>query len=188
VDLLLDGLALLVTEGPPAGTPMVRKALDAFQSDELGTEESLCWLWLAGRAAGFIWDYESWDSLTTRHVRAAREVGALAQLPLALSTRVGVHILAGEMRAAASLVAESTALAEATDGHIVPAYGALALAAFRGDEDEVTRLVRGSTADFLARGEGIGLTVSQWITAALYNGLGRYEDAFAAAEQAGGPT
>ena len=90
VDLLLDGLALLVAEGPSAGTPMIRKALSAFQSKKLGTEESLRWLWLAGRAAGFIWDYEGWDSLTTRHIRAAREVGALAQLPLALSTRVGV--------------------------------------------------------------------------------------------------
>ena len=184
VDLLLDGLALLITEGPSVGTPMVRQALSAFHSDELGEEESLRWLWLAGRAAGFIWDYEGWDSLTTRHVRAAREVGALAELPLALSTRVGVHILAGEMRAAASLVAESAALAVATDGRVVPAYGALALAAFRGDEDEVTRLVRNDTADFLARGEGIGLTVSQWVTAALNNGLGRYEKAFAAAEQA----
>jgi tetratricopeptide (TPR) repeat protein len=184
VDLLLDGLALLVAEGPSAGTPTIRKALSAFQGDELGTEESLRWLWLAGRAAGFIWDYEHWDSLTARHIRAAREAGALAQLPLALSTRVGVHILAGELRAAASLVEESAALAEATDGRVVPAYGALALAAFRGDEDEVTRLVRSGTPDFLARGEGIGLTVSQWVTAALYNGLGRYEDAFAAAEQA----
>jgi DNA-binding CsgD family transcriptional regulator len=155
-----------------------------FQRDELGTEESLRWLWLAGRTAGFIWDYESWDSLTTRHIRAAREAGALAQLPLALSTRVGVHLLAGEIRAAASLVEESAALAEATDGRVVPAYGALALAAFRGDEAEVTRLVRSGTPDFLARGEGIGLTVSQWVAAALYNGLGRYEDAFAAAEQA----
>jgi DNA-binding CsgD family transcriptional regulator len=184
VDLLLDGLALLVAEGPSAGTPTIRKALSVFQGDELGTEESLRWLWLAGRAAGFIWDYERWDSLTARHIRAAREAGALAQLPLALSTRVGVHILAGELRAAASLVEESAALAEATDGRVVPAYGALALAAFRGDEDEVTRLVRSATPDFLARGEGIGLTVSQWVTAALYNGLGRYEDAFAAAEQA----
>ena len=184
VDLLLDGLALLVAEGPSAGTPTIRKALSAFQGDQLGTEESLRWLWLAGRAAGFIWDYEGWDSLTARHIRAAREAGALAQLPLALSTRVGVHILAGELRAAASLVEESAALAEATDGRVVPAYGALALAAFGGDEDEVTRLVRSGTPDFLARGEGIGLTVSQWVTAALYNGLGRYEDAFAAAEQA----
>jgi DNA-binding CsgD family transcriptional regulator len=35
------------------------------------------------------------------------------------------------------------------------------------------------------RGEGQGLTFVQWGTALLYNGLGRYEDALAAAQQAG---
>jgi DNA-binding CsgD family transcriptional regulator len=183
-DLLLDGLALLISEGPAAGTPILRKALRAFHSDKIGTGEGLRWLWLAGRAAGFIWDYEGWDSLTTQQIRAARDVGALAHLPLAFSTRVGVHIFAGELAAAASLVEEADALAEATDGRIIPPYGALALAAFRGHEDEVTRLVRTSTQDLIARGEGMGLTVSQWVTAALYNGLARYEDAFAAAAQA----
>jgi len=183
-DLLLDGLAVLICEGPAAGTPILRKALRAFHSDKIGTEEGLRWLWLAGRAAGFIWDYEGWDSLTTQQIRAAREVGALAHLPLAFSTRVGVHIFAGELAAAASLVQEADTLAEATDGRIIPPYGALALAAFRGREDEVTRLVRTSTQDFIARGEGMGLTVAQWVTAALYNGLARYEEAFAAATQA----
>ena len=183
-DLLLDGLALLITEGHTAATPTVRKALTAFHSDETGTEEGLRWLWLAGRTAGFIWDYESWDSLTARQVRVAREVGALGHLPLAFSTRVGVHLFAGELRAAASLVEQSDALAEATYGRIVPLYGALALAAFRGSEDEVTRLVRTNTPDFITRGEGIGLTVSQWVTAVLYNGLARYEDAFTAAADA----
>ena len=180
-DLLLDGLAVLISDGHAAGTPILRNALRAFHSDEIGTEEGLRWLWLAGRAAGFIWDYEAWDSLTMRQIRAARDVGALAHLPLALSTRVGVQIFAGELGAATSLVQEADTLAEATDGRVVPPYGALALAAFRGHEDEVTRLVRTTTQDFIARGEGMGLTVSQWVTAALYNGLARYEDAFAAA-------
>src|SRR4051794_38518104 len=160
-DLLLDGLALLITEGPAAGTPMVRRALSAFQSPHIGPEAALRWLWLAGRAAGFIWDYEAWDSLTLRQVRAAREAGALAHLPLAFSTRVGVHIFAGETRAAAALVEQADALAEATYVRIVPPYGALALAAFRGREDEVTRSARTAEQDLVARGEGMGLTVSQ---------------------------
>jgi len=41
-----------------------------------GTEEGLRRRWLAGRTAGFIWDYEGWDSLTTRQIRAAREAPA----------------------------------------------------------------------------------------------------------------
>jgi hypothetical protein len=145
-DLLLDALALLVTEGHAAATSLVREALAAFRGGENGTEEGLRWLWLAGRTAGFISDYESWDSLTTQQLRAARDTGALAHLPLALSTRVGVQIFAGETRAAASLVDEADALAEVTYGRIVPPNGALALAAFRGREDERARLVQRSTA------------------------------------------
>jgi DNA-binding CsgD family transcriptional regulator len=45
-------------------------------------------------------------------------------------------------------------------------------------------LAQTSTEDFIARGEGMGLTVAQWVTAVLYNGLARYDDAFAAATQA----
>ena len=183
-DLLLDGFALLVTEGPSIATPAVRKALQAFHRDEVRTEEALRWAWLAGRAAGYTWDYEGWDSLTMRQVRAAREIGALAHLPFALSTRVGVLLFAGETRSAASLVEESDALGEATDGRIVPAYGALALAAFRGHEDEVTRSVRNATQGFADRGEGMGVTVAHWVTAVLFNGLARYDDAFGAAAEA----
>jgi ATP/maltotriose-dependent transcriptional regulator MalT len=39
--------------------------------------------------------------------------------------------------------------------------------------------------DVVRRGEGLGLTVIQWATAVLYNSLGRYEDALAAARRAG---
>src|SRR6478752_8321226 len=99
-----------------AATSALRRALIAFYGDESVREEALRWLWLAGRTAGFIWDYERWDSLTSRQVRAAREVGALGHLPLALSTRVGIHLFAGELQAAASLVEQSDSLAEATYG------------------------------------------------------------------------
>ena len=36
----------------------------------------------------------------------------------------------------------------------------------------------------MRRGEGQGLTFIHWATAVLYNGLGRYEEALAAAQQA----
>jgi DNA-binding CsgD family transcriptional regulator len=43
---------------------------------------------------------------------------------------------------------------------------------------------RPSTEDFLARGEGLGVTAANWWTALLNNGVGRYEAAFAAAVEA----
>ena len=184
VDLLLEGLAVLITDGHAAGKPILRRAVDAFQGDRIGSEDPLRWLWVAGRTAGFIWDYESWDSLTAKQVRAAREVGAIAELPLALSTRVGVKIFGGDLRAAAALVDESDVLASAIDSRVVPPYGRLSVTAFRGREHDLLEMLRTSTADFIARGEGLGLTLAQWVTAAMHNGFGRYDEAFVAASEA----
>jgi DNA-binding CsgD family transcriptional regulator len=182
-DFLLDGLAMLITEGPAAGAPTLRRALDAFAGDQAATEERLRWLWLAGRAAGFIWDYRSWDALTARQVQLARDAGALTVLPLTLSTRAGVHLFAGELSTAAALIEEGDAVTEATGGRVVP-YGPLALAAFRGREADATDRIEAALDDFLARGEGMGVSLAEWAKAALYNGLGRYEHALAAAERA----
>ena len=93
-------------------------------------------------------------------------------------------LFGGEVASAAALVEEAGALAEATDGRIVPPYGELTVAAFRGREDELTRSMATSTEAFLRDGEGMGLTLSQWARALLLDGLGRYDEAFAAAEEA----
>jgi DNA-binding CsgD family transcriptional regulator len=182
-DLLLEGLAVLISDGPAAGTPVLRKALEAFGSDDLATEEGLRWLWLAGRTAGYVWDYDNWDGLTERQVRIGRDSGALSVLPLTLSTRAGVELYAGNLAEARSLIAEGNAITDATDGRNVP-YAPLAFAAFRGREPDASRLIQTSAEDFLARGEGMGLTLTQWATAYLHNGLARYDIALAAAEQA----
>ena len=184
VDLLLDGLALLITKGHAVGAPIVGRAVSEFRGGELASSRGVPWLWLSGRAAGYIWDYEGWDSLTLQQIRLAREAGALGDLPLALSTRVGVQIFGGDLRAAEALEEQSKALADATDGRIVPRYGPLALAAFRGREAEVTSLVRTSMDEFNARGEGLGITLANWVMAVLANGLGHYEAAFDAAVEA----
>jgi DNA-binding CsgD family transcriptional regulator len=163
----------------------LKRALRALRDEEIATEEGIRWLWLAALAAAFIWDYESYEALTARQIQVARNLGALTMLPLALGTRSGVHLFAGELPAAASLIEESDALAMATHGRINQ-YVPLPLAAFRGHEEEVKRLVQSGTKDFVDTGEGMGLTMAQWATAVLSNGSGRYEDALRAAEQAAG--
>src|SRR5258708_5097884 len=45
-------------------------------------------------------------------------------------------------------------------------------------------LARAGTEDLLARGEGLGVTAANWLTALLNNGLGQYDEAFAAAVEA----
>jgi DNA-binding CsgD family transcriptional regulator len=183
-DLLLDGLSLLFTEGYPAGAPVVKRALTAFRSEDMSPEHGLRWLWLASRAAVDLWDDEAWDVLATRHVRLARDAGALTVLPIALISRIAVHLNAGELAAAAALNDEAEAVTDATGSHLAP-YGALALAAWRGREADALELIETNVKGVVARGEGQGLALIDWTTAVLYNGLGRYEDALAPAQQAG---
>jgi hypothetical protein len=80
-----------------------------------------------------VWDDDSWEALSARHVRLAREVGALSELPLALNSHTCMLLFAGDLTAAASLAAEAHAVNEATGSNLAP-YGALGLAALRGDE------------------------------------------------------
>jgi DNA-binding CsgD family transcriptional regulator len=182
-DLLLDGLALMITDGYASGIPVLQQALSAFRSEAVGTEERLRWSWLAGQIALCIWDYDSCDVLTARQIQVARDAGALTVLPLTLSARGGVHLFAGELGVADSLVEQVEAVADATDNRTVP-YAALAVAAFRGREGDARQLIEASTKDFAARGEGTGLSLAGWATAVLCNSLTRYEDAFVAAEEA----
>jgi DNA-binding CsgD family transcriptional regulator len=182
-DLLLDGWAKVLTQGYPAGTPTLKLGVSMFQSESLSTEEELRWLQLGCRAAVDLWDDEAWEALAIRHVTLARDAGMLSELPIALNTRVGVHLNAGELAAAASVVDEVQMIIEATGSQIVP-YGAVGLAAWQGREASAAELFDGTMKEVLRRGEGVGLTAIAWARAQLYNSLGRYVEALAAAEQA----
>ena len=177
-DLLLDGQAARATEGYAAGLPILRRALSAFGHD-IATEDELRWLWPACTAAIQLWDDGQWDVLSRRHVRLARDAGALSELPLALSARACLELFAGELTAAAALTEE---VRQATPGHFA-SYSALGLAAWSGRNDEVAVLTEATIAEVTLRGEGMGITVTEWANAVLGNGLGRYHEALAAAEQ-----
>jgi DNA-binding CsgD family transcriptional regulator/tetratricopeptide (TPR) repeat protein len=181
-DLLLDGLALLVTDGYAAGTPALRRALLAFRDQDISVEEGLSWLWLAGRAAMAVWDDETWHILASRHVKLARDAGALSELPLAIRWRILLHTHTGELSEGAALIAEAQAVADATGSQLGP-HGDLGVAAWRGREAEATELIQATMDGVTSRGEGRGMT-SQYAAALLYNGLGRYDQALAAAELA----
>jgi DNA-binding CsgD family transcriptional regulator len=181
-DLLLDGLALLVMEGYAAGTPALKRALFAFRSQDISAEEGLTWLWLAGRAAMAVWDDETWHILASRHIKLARDAGALSELPLAVRSRILLHTHAGELEEGAALIAAAQAVADATGSQLGP-YGALGVAAWRGREAEAAELIQATMDGVTSRGEGRGMT-SQYSAALLYNGLGHYDKALAAAELA----
>ena len=182
-DLLVDGLALLITEGYAAGAPTVRRAVNAFRGDDISSGEGRRWLWLASRVAALLWDDEAWDVLSARFVQLARGAGALSVLPLALTTHSDVKVFAGELATATSLQEEVVAVNEATGSRVAP-HAWLSRVAFQGREDEAAPLIEAAKREILRRGEGPELTFIHWVTAVLYNGLGRYDDALAAAQKA----
>jgi DNA-binding CsgD family transcriptional regulator len=157
-------------------------AVAAFDQRDLSPEE-LRWLWLAHITAGNLWNEQTLD--TVHHVDIARGSGALATLPLALATRIGAHVLMGDLSAADVLLEEMKAVTEVTGIPSAP-YGALLLAAWQGHESEVLALIRVTTTEALRRGEGFGLIITGFAEAMLCNSLCRYGDAVRAAELARG--
>ncbi len=184
-DVLLDGLAALITEGPAAAGPKLRRAVRAFRGDEVSIGDWLQWGVLASSAAVALWDFESWEAVSTRQIELARGAGALTLLSVALNGQGMIAAWRGEFETAATLGAEDEALKEATGTRIAP-YGAMLLSAYRGRTAETAILTKATIQDVAARGEGLGIELARWTTAILANGLGKYDEALIAAEQASG--
>jgi DNA-binding CsgD family transcriptional regulator len=182
-DLLLDGLAVLVTEGRAEAAPLLRRAAHVFAEDEITVEEGLRYGWLAAVAAITVWEEEYWHAMVARQLRSVREAGLLVDLPLFVQSVAVNEIWRGDFAAAASLIAEAEAIATAT-GSGFARYAAVFLAGFRGAEAEAWPLIEAVITDSRAAGQGMGVQWSQWVSAILYNGLGRYEEALAEARQA----
>jgi DNA-binding CsgD family transcriptional regulator len=181
-DLLLDGLAANFADGYPAGVPDLRAALTVFGSG-MSLDEELRWMWLINLAALHLWDDENWDALSARYLQLARRAGAVNELPLALSTRALMLSFVGDLTTASALVDEQHTVTEATGIGLAP-YAGMRLAAMRGQRAQTLTLVEQTAAEAPQRGEGISVAVAEWTRAVLYNGLGNYSEAMAAAKQA----
>jgi DNA-binding CsgD family transcriptional regulator len=182
-------MAHRITDGASAGCDDLRTALELWCTHAEGNDgQALRWITLAfpiiqETAADMLWDDDVQHRLATAMVGYAREAGALAVLPPALGYRAGVHLLAGEFATAATLLEEADSISMAT-GYTPVRYHSLMIAAWRGVPDDARRLIDAASADAADRGEGRLLGVAGYATAALYNGLGRYDEAFAAARKA----
>ena len=182
-DLLLEGMATLITDGYETGVPAVQRALSVFRDGDLPIGEQLRWLFVATRCAIDIWDDESWRDLAIRQVELARAVGALSLLPFAITQRFGMHLHAGEFATVAQLVDEFSVLKEATATGL-PDFGTMILAAWQGRSREAFRLIDEFITDMSERGQGYGVSLPHYTASVLYNGLGRYAEAMASAELA----
>jgi DNA-binding CsgD family transcriptional regulator len=180
LDLLLEALACVTTDGPAAAAEALHTALRSLRSIPL--DEVLRWGWMATFAATLVWDIENFHAIAARHVQLVRDAGAVSQLPLHLWQLGLLTTWMGDLSGAAALAAEAEGVAMATGSQIAP-YTSLRLHALRGREaDFVAVLARTSE---LASEKGQGTSASRgWGAAVLYNGLGRYELAAVAAKRA----
>jgi DNA-binding CsgD family transcriptional regulator/tetratricopeptide (TPR) repeat protein len=186
-DLLLDGFALVFTEGRPAAGPVLQRAATAFAGTDVPVDQVLRWGWLATAAAVFVWDYDTCLAVSIRGVQLARDSGALEVLVVAVNVLGQAVALGGDFAGAARLIAEADAVTEATGTRVAP-YGALVLAALRGEEAEASKLIGATIEDATAGGQGTAVQYAYWARAVVMNGLGRYEEALAAAIEASDDT
>ncbi|CNE63443.1 transcriptional regulator%2C luxR family [Mycobacterium tuberculosis] len=178
LDLVLDGYALLVTEGRAAAAPVLRRALDALA--DLPARDVLKWGWVANAVGAAVWDDRAMRVLVGRVAEGVRAAGALTELPFCL-TSLGIAVAwTGDLAAASSILAEIEDVSAATRVPIAP-HIELRLRALRGREAEAAPLIAATIEEAGAAGQLMGVTVAQWAAAVLYNGLGRYREALEAA-------
>jgi ATP/maltotriose-dependent transcriptional regulator MalT len=133
-------------------------------------------------ASHVTWDSDGSSAIYERQARIVREAGALAELPVFLSSLALDKAWNGEFADASLLIAESETVAAAT-GSQLPPFAALRLRALQGDEAEASALIAATIEHAGARGQGLAVRVAQWAASVLYNGLARYDEAAEAARQ-----
>jgi DNA-binding CsgD family transcriptional regulator len=180
-DLLLDALALRVTEGHQAAAPALTLALAAVRDHDIGPDDVESLLSLAGnRAAGIlameVWDYETGRALAERQVRLAQESGALVQLQFALNFLANKVLLTGDVRTGSALVEEERQLSTMTR---IPAvgYSGLLVEALRGDAATAVPMIAAAIDTATRDGQGRIIAFSHYVSAVLYNGTGRHAEA-----------
>lgn len=188
IDILLSGMADRVMGDGSSGSSAIRSALELMCSTaEQHEGQALRWMSLGlvivlECGAGELWDDELWNQLAAILVRQARDAGALAALPAALAFRAGTHLLAGEFATAATLIEEADSIAVAT-GYTQTRYHSLSLPAWLGNPADALCALEAAAAAGNARGEGRLLGATAYLTAVLYNGLARYDEACSAARE-----
>jgi DNA-binding CsgD family transcriptional regulator/tetratricopeptide (TPR) repeat protein len=179
IDTLLDGYALLQTEGHAAAASTLKRAAEVLMS--IPAEDVLHWGRLVTGASTAVWDEVRYRATCVRQVQIVREAGALAQLPVHLNQLALACAWIGDLAGAASFVAEIDSVTLATGGRVLP-HAMLALRALQGSEEQFASAVKRTVEDS-RQTTGVP-TAAHWAAAILFNGLGRYDEAAASAQLA----
>jgi DNA-binding CsgD family transcriptional regulator len=184
IDFLLSGLTSRILDGPGGGSEHLRITLELWNTHVHSEGPVVHWPFPIAQesAAHELWDDAVLQRIATEMVRRARSTGALAALPPALAYRAGVHVYTGELATAATLIDEANAITVSM-GNSPVKYHSLTLAAWRGDAADGVAAIEAAAVDAKARGEGRLFALTRYTAAVLFNGLGRYEEALAAARE-----
>jgi len=177
--LLLTAYTLRLTDSYASAVEGWRRAIAAYV-DELRGAPELKWDGLVWNATGEMLDFEAHYATAREWVRVARVQGALATLPGSLSALAWCEVLAGRFEAAEALVAEAEEIARATGAPATPGASEilkLGILCWRGDEHKVTPVADSVAAEAVTRGQGLGVSIVEYLLTILELGLGRYEDA-----------
>ncbi|GAB7043942.1 MULTISPECIES: helix-turn-helix transcriptional regulator [Catenuloplanes] len=184
LDRLLDGLISRITNGGKVDQQAIRPVLalymkhgsEAGQDTRADERFGIGELWLACSAAEDIWDDRIFVALARQQLDYARDNGALAAMPVALSYRALSLVHEGRFPPAQRLVDEAYAVSDEI-GAPRMAFVDMAIAAWQGDRQRVRKLTEQAAADATARGEGRLLTAAEYATAVHFNGMGEFEAA-----------
>ncbi|MBV8218044.1 MAG: AAA family ATPase [Solirubrobacterales bacterium] len=179
LDLVIEGLAVLVADGHAVAAPVLRRA--AKEVMRLSAEDIVRWGVQVGGVRLAIWDDEAL-LVFERQARVVREAGALGELPIHLQALALERAWRGDLSGARGLVAESESISSST-GNQIPPFALLRILALQGREAEASPLIEAVIQEGTTRGQGNAVMVAYWAAAVLYNGLGRYEDAAAASRE-----
>ena len=178
--LLLEGLARMHTDGRAVAIPILQRAISALA--QMPDEDVLRWGWIAPMASHVTWDSDASSEICNRQAEIVRTAGALAELPVYLSSLALDYAWNGDLAGAGLLIAESETVAAVT-GSQLPPVASLRLLALEGREPEATALIAATIEHATTHGQGLAVRVAQWAAAVLHNGLGHYDEAVAAARE-----
>jgi DNA-binding CsgD family transcriptional regulator len=171
LDLFLDGFAVRAAKGHRAAASTLSRAAAALAG--IPVDDIVRWGWAAGAPSAATWDDEGMRTIFGRLVDITREAGSLEHLPLHLSSLAVARAWTGDLAGAEALLVESESVAVAI-GTAAPSSGWLHLRALQGEEHPAKAVAN----------EGLAAAAARWTAAILHNGLSRYREAAAAAQQA----
>ena len=179
LDLVLEGFALLITDGHAAAMPILQRASNVVP--QLPVEDVVRWSFQVGGVRSAMWDDDA-IAVYERQARLVRDAGALAELPIHLQALALERAWLGDLEGAGRLMAESESISTSI-GTQMPPFALLRILALQGREAEAAPLIEAVSQQGITRGQGNAVMVAHWAAAVLYNGLGRYGKASAAARE-----